>query len=389
VPAEMELGSWLPALGVVGLVVAVAALVVVLWVGRSTRIAAERSVARMAEDQAETLRWVSGQLTQSLDRFHTQLGDFGRQVSDAQTSSSDAVRRGVAEQLQALGTTVNTQLERSHKTLGENLAGATDVFGKLHRRLGEVAEIAVRIEQVAGSVEELGKILRVPKLRGLMGEQTLEAMLRQVLPDRFWSVQHRFEDGRTVDAVVHLGDRLIPIDAKFPLEAYQRMAAAEDDDSRKTARREFTRSVKTRIDEIASRYIRPGEGTVEFGLMFVPAEGVFGEVIGGGTDPAADNLLDYALERRVMPVSPATIFAYLSVIASGLRGFAVESRAAEIVKGLAGAEQELARLREDLTVLGKHLLNASQRYGEVERRLARVEDKLGRAVHAGEDALSD
>jgi DNA recombination protein RmuC len=332
---------------------------------------------------------VTGQLTQSLDRFHTQLGDFGRQLADAQASSSDAVRRGVAEQLQALGTTVNSQLERSHKTLGENLAGATDVFGKLHRRLGEVAEIAVRIEQVAGSVEELGKILRVPKLRGLMGEQTLEVMLRQVLPERFWATQHRFDDGRTVDAVVRLGDRVIPIDAKFPLESYQRMAAAADDEARKSARREFVRSVKTRIDEIAGRYIRPGEGTVDFGLMFVPAEGVFGEVVGGGEDPGAESLLDYALERRVLPVSPATIFAYLSVIASGLRGFTVESRAAEIVTGLAAAEQEVARLREELTVLGKHLLNASQRYGEVERRLARVEDKLERAVHAGEEAQSD
>ncbi|HOC44289.1 MAG TPA: DNA recombination protein RmuC [Thermoanaerobaculales bacterium] len=385
----MELGSWLPLFGVAGLVVAAVALVAVVLLGRASRAAAERGAARMAADQAETLRWVSGQLTQSLDRFHTQLGEFGQRLADAQASSSEVVRRGVAEHLQALGTTVSTQLERSHKTLGENLAGATEVFGQLHRRLGEVAEIAVRLEQVAGSVDELGKILRVPKLRGLMGEQTLEVMLRQVLPERFWQMQYRFEDGRTVDAVVRLGDRLIPIDAKFPLESYQRIVAADSEEARRTGRRDFERSVKTRVDEIAGRYIRPGEGTVEFALMFVPAEGVFGEVVGGGDDPAAASLLDYALERRVMPVSPATIFAYLSVIASGLRGFAVERRAGEIVQGLAAAEQEVARLREELGVLGKHLVNATQRYGEVERRLARVEEKLGRVAHVGEEALSE
>ena len=385
----MELTPWLPLLGVAGLLVAVVALVAVALLGRATRAAAERSVAGMASDQAETLRWVSGQLTQSLDRFHTQLGEFGQRLADSQSSSSEVVRRGVAEQLQALGTTVSTQLERSHKTLGESLAGATDVFGKLHRRLGEVAEIAVRLEHVAGSVDELGKILRVPKLRGLMGEQTLETMLRQVLPERFWSMQHRFQDGRTVDAVVRLGDRLIPIDAKFPLESYQRIVAADGEEARRTGRRDFERSVKARVDEIAGRYIRPGEGTVEFALMFVPAEGVFGEVVGGGDDPAAASLLDYALERRVMPVSPATIFAYLSVIASGLRGFAVERRANEIVQGIAAAEQELARLREELGVLGKHLVNATQRYGEVERRLARVEEKLGRVAHVGEEVLSE
>jgi len=385
----VELTPWLPLLGVAGLLVAVVALVGVALLGRATRAAAERSVAGMASDQAETLRWVSGQLTQSLDRFHTQLGEFGQRLADSQSSSSEVVRRGVAEQLQALGTTVSTQLERSHKTLGESLAGATDVFGKLHRRLGEVAEIAVRLEHVAGSVDELGKILRVPKLRGLMGEQTLETMLRQVLPERFWSMQHRFQDGRTVDAVVRLGDRLIPIDAKFPLESYQRIVAADGEEARRTGRRDFERSVKARVDEIAGRYIRPGEGTVEFALMFVPAEGVFGEVVGGGDDPAAASLLDYALERRVMPVSPATIFAYLSVIASGLRGFAVERRANEIVQGIAAAEQELARLREELGVLGKHLVNATQRYGEVERRLARVEEKLGRVAHVGEEVLSE
>jgi len=385
----VELTPWLPLLGVAGLLVAVVALVAVALLGRATRAAAERSVAGRASDQAETLRWVSGQLTQSLDRFHTQLGEFGQRLADSQSSSSEVVRRGVAEQLQALGTTVSTQLERSHKTLGESLAGATDVFGKLHRRLGEVAEIAVRLEHVAGSVDELGKILRVPKLRGLMGEQTLETMLRQVLPERFWSMQHRFQDGRTVDAVVRLGDRLIPIDAKFPLESYQRIVAADGEEARRTGRRDFERSVKARVDEIAGRYIRPGEGTVEFALMFVPAEGVFGEVVGGGDDPAAASLLDYALERRVMPVSPATIFAYLSVIASGLRGFAVERRANEIVQGIAAAEQELARLREELGVLGKHLVNATQRYGEVERRLARVEEKLGRVAHVGEEVLSE
>jgi DNA recombination protein RmuC len=123
--------------------------------------------------------------------------------------------------------------------------------------------------------------------------------------------------------------------------------------------------------------------------MFVPAEGVFAEVVGGGEDPAAESLIDYALARRVLPVSPATIFAYLSIVASGLRGSAIESRAGEIVKGLAAAEQEVARLREELSVLGKHLLNASQRYAEVERRLGRVEDKLERAAHAGEEALAD
>jgi DNA recombination protein RmuC len=341
----MELAAWLPLLGLAGLLAAVVAMVVVALLGRSARAAAEASAARMAADQAETLRWVSGQLTQSLDRFHIQLGEFGQRLADSHSSSSDAVRRGVAEQPGA--TPLQHPFDRSHKTL--EIRGRDGGLGKLHGLGG--AEIAVRLEHVAAAWTSSARSCGC-RLRGLM-VSTPGDDVWQALPDRFWSTQHRFADGRTVDAVVRLGDRLIPIDAKFPLESYERMAAAGDEDARKTARREFERSVKARIDEIATRYIRPGEGTVEFGLMFVPAEGVFGEVLGGGSDPAAENLLDYALERHVMPVSPATIFAYLSVIAAGLRGFAVERRAGEIVQGLAAAEQELARLREELGVLGK------------------------------------
>lgn len=340
-------------------------LVAALVVARSVRVASERSAARVAESQAEALRWVTSRLT-----------ELDRQLVEAQSRAAETTQRTMSEQLQTMATTINAQLASSQQTLGEGLAGATDVFGRLQGRLGRVAEMATRMEQLAGDVKELGDILRVPKLRGLMGEQTLEAMLRQVLPDRFWTPQHRFSDGRTVDAVVHLGERLLPVDAKFPLESFRRMSE-DGEEARRGARRDFVRAVKLRVDEIADRYIRPGEGTVDFALMFVPAEGVYSEVVSGGGD-GVETLLDYALARRVLPVSPTTVFAYVSVVASGLRGFEVEARAQEIVNSLAAVDQELVRFKEEFAVLGKHLHNAAQRFTEAERRLDRLETRLER-----------
>jgi DNA recombination protein RmuC len=257
--------------------------------------------------------------------------------------------------------------------MGQGLAAATETFGALQGRLGEVSSLATRMARLAASVDELGTILKVPKLRGLMGEQTLELALRQVLPEKLWSTQYRFPDGRVVDAVVRIGERLLPVDAKFPLEAFRRMVEAESEATRTDGRKELVKAVRGRIQEIAQRYIRPSEGTTDFALMFIPAEGVYGEIVGAGE---ISGLLDEALGKRVVPVSPASIFAFLSVVAAGMRGLEVEKRSRELVGLIAATEQEIARLREELAVLGRHLHNASQRHQEVENRIAKVAERI-------------
>jgi DNA recombination protein RmuC len=117
--------------------------------------------------------------------------------------------------------------------------------------------------------------------------------------------------------------------------------------------------------------------------MFIPAEGVYAELLTGAAGDGA-GLFDYALERRVLPVSPATLYAYISVVAAGMRGVEVEARARDVARGLAAAEQELVRVRDELVVLGKHLHNAAQRFAEAERRLDRLESHLGRIAHPEE-----
>ena len=338
----------------------------------------------LAQSQGDALDKVGRQLAEVVDRFHQRLGEFGQQVQGGQASTSETLRAGLEEarrtlqaQLEGLVGAVNTQLGQSQQQLGVQFEGATKVFGELKGQLGEVAQMATRMEALGREIEELQGILKAPKLRGNLGEAQLEEFLRQVLPPSAWEVQYRFADGQVVDAVIKLRGHLVPVDAKFPLEALQRMLAAEDDAARKSARREFERSVRGRIDEIADKYIRPGEGTFEFALMYIPAENVYYEVV--VRDEAlgeAGSLLAYATSRRVVPVSPNSFFAYLSTIATGLKGMHVEERAREILAELGKVQREFDRFAETFRLVGSHLGNAQRKFEEAERLAGRLGERL-------------
>ncbi len=327
----------------------------------------------------------AAQLTDLMDRFHRQLGEFGRQLAESQGSAGAALSAELAG--------ARAELQRQLQTLAEGVSGqllasqrdTAQVFGSLKGQLGQVAQMAARMEELGQGLDELEKVLKVPKLRGLLGEQTLEEILRQVLPPAFWELQHRFADGRTVDAVIRLGDRLLPVDAKFPLEAYRRLVAAADDDTRRVARRDLARAFKGRVDELASRYLRPGEGTLDLALLFLPAEGVYYEIVTAAGESETD-LLGWALARRVVPVSPASFHAYLRAVMTGLRGVEVDRRAGEIARGIEAVGRELELLQAEIALLGRHLHNASGRFAEVERRAGRLQDRVAAVGGLGDPA---
>lgn len=252
--------------------------------------------------------------------------------------------------------------------------GAT--VGDVRERLGRLAEVTRRLEEVGASVAEVQELLKVPQLRGTLGERWLEELLRQVFPAGHYDIQHEFRSGERVDAVLRVGDRLVPVDAKFPLEACQRMLAA-DGAAADAERRAFRKSLRARIDEIADKYIRPDEGTFDFALMYIPAESVYYEAVVRAEDAQGeDSIVAYALRRKVIPVSPNTFYAYLAAVLHGLRGFEVEKRAKEILETLGGLEQQLGRFDEAYRLVGKHLEHAVRQYGEAERQLGRIRERF-------------
>ena len=270
------------------------------------------------------------------------------------------------------------QLIEVRKRLEVLATAQGSAVGDVRERLGRLAEATLRLEAVGQSVVKVQELLQVPRLRGTLGEVWLEELLRQILPAGIYVVQHAFRSGEKVDAAIRVGDRLVPVDSKFPLEAFQRMLAADAADVERE-RRAFRRSLRERIDEIADKYIKPDEGTFEFALMYVPAESVYYEaVVRGESLEDGESVVGYALGRKVIPVSPNTFYAYLAAILHGLKGLEVEKEARAILDSLGGLQQQFARFEDAYRLIGKHLDHAVRQYAEADRQIGLIQDRFER-----------
>jgi len=280
-----------------------------------------------------------------------------------------------------LGEIRDKQIESTTQSLREQASfyqSSQDMLRDVHSKLGSLEQASRQIQDLGKDIVQLQDILKAPKLRGNLGEYLLEDLLRQVLPARNFETQYRFRDGSAVDAVVKLGERLVPIDSKFPLESFQRMIQIEDEGERQREKREFIKSVKRKIDEIESKYIKESEGTYNFAMMYIPAENVFYEII--ITDSPKERkyeIFNYAMEKKVIPVSPNSLYAYLMAIALGLKGFRIEQQAKTIMSELSKVQGSFADFYNDFLLLGKHLNNAASKYTDSLKKAERFNDRVG------------
>jgi len=278
----------------------------------------------------------------------------------------------------------STTLQSTQTSVGERLDNAARVVGLLQNKLGNLEESSKKIFELGQGLQELRDIMKSPKLRGNMGEFFLEDLLRQLLPPDHFHIQHAFKSGETVDAVIKLGNNLVSVDSKFPLESFVRLIQIPEDQGelRKKEKRAFVTALKKHADAIAKKYILPDEGTLDFALMYIPAENVYYETI------IRDDLIDddgslysYLLSKRVVPVSPNSLYAYLQVIVQGLKGMRIQEHAQQIQKELARLAVDLGKFRDDHGVLGKHLKNASNSYDEGVKRLDKFEQRYSMVTH--------
>lgn len=279
-------------------------------------------------------------------------------------------------------------LSKTQQSLGERLDNAARVVGQVQRSLGGLEEANRRIYEVGKDIASLQEILRVPKLRGGLGEFFLEDLLGQILPPQHFATQYCFRSGDKVDAVIKLGASLVPVDAKFPLENFKRILDAVSDDDKNRAKKQFVSDVKKHIDAIAAKYILPDEGTYDFALMYIPAENVYYETIIKEDGAEEKHLSYYAMTKHVVPVSPNSFYAYLQAIVMGLRGMKIEDRAKEIIEYLSRLQGDFGKFREDFALLGKHLGHAQSGFQNADRRLEQFSQKL-LAADADQNELCD
>ena len=267
-------------------------------------------------------------------------------------------------------------LQKTQQSLGERLDHAAQVVGHVQKSLGGLEEANRKIYEVGKDIASLQEILGAPKLRGGLGEYFLEDLLAQILPPHHFTIQHTFKSGEKVDAAIKLGSSLVPVDAKFPLENFKRIMEATTDDEKARVRKQFVADVRKHIDGIAAKYILPDEGTYDFALMYIPAENVYYETIIKDDSSGERNLSLYALNKRVIPVSPNSFYAYLQAIVLGLKGLKIEDRAKEVIQYLSRLQGDFARFRDDFSLLGKHLSHAQASYQNSEKRMEQFGQKL-------------
>jgi DNA recombination protein RmuC len=312
-------------------------------------------------------------MQQQMEQLRGQMGDGLNKNISLLTEQLRAINEQVNQQLRL----VNQQLQNSSGQIGQRLDSAREVISRVSEKLGELSKTSEQIHEVGKNIATLQEILRPPKLRGGLGEQFLGELLSQILPSEFFTLQYTFLSGERVDAVVKIGEKLVPIDSKFPLDNFKRVIECKTDEERKTCQKIFYRDIKRHIDDIASKYILPQEGTYDFALLYIPAENVYYETITKDESFGDEKgILNYALTKRVIPVSPNSFYAYLQVIILGLKGLQIEKGALKIQALLSGLKKEIGGFQEDFQLVGKHLTNALNKFEEARRRLDKFSFKL-------------
>lgn len=295
--------------------------------------------------------------------------------------------RGQAEELRK---SIGESLSTSKIEMAQKLDSTQKVVAAVNEQLGALGKSTERIQEFGKEIRNLQDVLQSPKLRGNFGEFLLQELLQAMLPPDHYEMQHGFRDGTAVDAVVRLSGKMIPIDSKFPLDSFQRMIVAPDEKAKETARKEFLQSVRVRVDQIESRYIRPDEGTYDFALMYLPSEAVYYEIVVREQDFGDKRSpLQYALGKKVIPVSPSSFYAYLATIAFGLRGMQVEKEAEEIRNRVGVLQRDFLRFLEVLQGVDKNLEMAKRKFEDALGKGARLGDRMGKISGIPNEALGE
>ncbi len=274
----------------------------------------------------------------------------------------------------ALNQQVGTRIDKNTELAQRAQIDVKNTIALLNRQVGELSEANKHVYDLGKDIVSLQEILRAPKLRGVLGEYFLKDMLSQVFPKGRYADQYRFKSGEQVDAVIMLDQLIIPVDSKFPLENFKKMAEAQDQSAKDALQNTFVSDVKKHIDAIAKKYILPDEGTADFALMYIPAENVYYQAM--INDVTSRNLLDYAFKKRVIPVSPSSFYAYIQTILIGLRGLEVEEHAKHILANLNQLNNDFGRFATDFELVGTHLGRARNSYESSEKRFDKIANKL-------------
>ncbi|MCR4314055.1 MAG: DNA recombination protein RmuC [Candidatus Uhrbacteria bacterium] len=330
--------------------------------------------------------FISRRRPSSLDPANTQLlsliNDLRREIQDSTSSQ----RKEVEGKLDLMHDRMIKNMQDSSSALQKHFQHSFGVFRDVTERLTKLDETNKQVLNFSEQLQSLENILKNPKQRGILGEYWLEALLGQVLSPNGYQMQYPLGVDETTgqklipDAVLFVKDLLIPIDAKFSLENYNRISQETDAEKRELLEKEFKTDVKLRIDE-TSKYVKPQMGTTNFAFMFVPAEGVYHNLITqnvGAVKVNTRNLIEYAFEKGVMIVSPTSFFAYLQTVLLGLKALQIEDSVKDIQKQAENLMRHMKAYEDHHNRLGKQLETTIRTYTSSSQELKKIDKDIYR-----------
>ncbi|MCP6718739.1 MAG: DNA recombination protein RmuC [Patescibacteria group bacterium] len=283
-------------------------------------------------------------------------------------SSSDKTQN---ESIRDLERRLTDLMIKQMKEVRDSQGGASralhDQIRSFTKETIQIREGLKQIQEKVQDVSSFQEIFKSPKLRGQWGEASLEHILTQHFPQELWIRQHSFSSGQQVDMALKLPNgKILPIDSKFSSDNFQRMLHSTTDDERSLHEKSFLSDLKLRVDEISSKYVLPSEGTVDFALMYIPAEAIYYEIM---FNLREKDVASYAWKNKIILTSPNTIYLTLRTIEHWFRDTQVSKQTQEILKRLSRINQDAGKLMKNFGRLGTHLKNTVSAYDSSEKRL--------------------
>lgn len=314
-------------------------------------------------------------LFEYMDSLRKEIRDVGNQS-----------RKETQERLDHINERIAKGLEHSSTTLQKQFSESATLIKNVTERLTKLDETNKQVLGFSEQMQSLENILKNPKQRGILGEYFLATLLGQVFQPNQYELQYKFSNGEIVDAAIFMKEKIIPIDAKFSLEKYNKIMEEKDEKRREQFEKEFKMDVKNRIDETA-KYIRPKENTMDFAFMFIPAEGIYYNLLiykVGTLDINANDLIEYAFKKHVIIVSPISFFAYLQTVLEGMKNVKMQESMGEIKKNIEDLGRHLNSYEAFVQKMGNSLGTTVNMYNSAYKEFKKMDKDIYRITDGEE-----
>ncbi len=316
-------------------------------------------------------------IIQLSNNLSNQIQNIRKEISD----NSEKSRLEIESKLKTINKEISDFQTSSKSTMQKQFADSNKIIKDVTNELAKIKGTNEQVLSFANQMKSLEKILGNQKQRGIFGEIQLENLLSNVLPPEIFKMQYSFKSGEIVDAIIMVNENIIPIDAKFSLDNYNRMIESSDESEKKILEKKFKEDIKSRIDETA-KYIKPQEKTLDYAFMFIPADGLYQDLLNsrvGSLKINSNELVTYAYLKKVMIVSPMSLFPMLQITMKALNNLKFEKEIDTVIKNVRNLSNHLAsyqlyheKLGSTLKTVVNHYNKSSDEFGKIDKDISRI-----------------